>query len=78
MRVSIIPQDGSVVKDGVGYLALDLSFIDPGIHAIQWYGTEGEIEWHNELGLIMQNEVITSLEPFQAALDAWQAAHDAA
>ena len=78
MRVSIIPEDGSVVKDGVGYLALDLSFIDPAIHAIQWYGTEGEIEWQDERGLIVQNEPITSIAPFQAALDAWQAAHDSA
>lgn len=77
MRVSIIPEDGSVIKDGVGHLDLDLSFIDPAVHAIQWYGVEGEIEWQDERGHNVRNETINSLAPFQAALDAWQVAHDA-
>jgi hypothetical protein len=78
MRVSIVPEDGSVIKDGVGYVGIDLSFIDPSVHAVQWYGEEGEIERQDERGRIIANEVITSMELFQPALDAWQVVHDSA
>ena len=77
MRVSIIPEDGAVVKDGVGHLGLDLSFIDLSVHAVQWYGEDGEIERQDDRGRIIANEPITSLEQFQPALDAWQVAHNA-
>jgi hypothetical protein len=73
MRVTIIPEDGFVSIDGEGYVDLDLSSIDPAIHAVQWYGTEGEVEHKDDRGRATLNETITSLAPFQSALDAWAA-----
>lgn len=77
MRVTIIPSDGIVIIDEQVYDNLNLTWMDPNIHAVQWFGTEGEIEWkepHPYKILIVQNEPIYSLDAFQPAIDAWNAA----
>jgi hypothetical protein len=79
MRVTIIPEDGSVCVDGEGYSNLNLSWIEDSVHAIQWYGERGEIERKDPtMGKMTGNEEINSLEPFQLALDAWAEAKQAA
>lgn len=51
MRLTIIPSDNAVYKDGVMKAwinpALDLSScgIPSNVHALQWYGTYGDIEF---------------------------------
>jgi hypothetical protein len=77
MRVTIIPEDGFVSVDGEGYTGIDLSFMDSSIHAVQWYGEEGDLEIQDSRGRIVENKDIYSLEPYQPALDAWQAAKEA-
>lgn len=77
MRVTIIPEDGSVSVDGEGYGGLDLSFMAPDVHAVQWYDADGEVEYKDARGRAAHNEEITDLTPYQPALDAWQAAKDA-
>ena len=76
MRVTIIPADGYVSVDGRGFNALDLSFIDASVHAVQWYDDEGEVEIKDERGRAVRNETIASLEPYQQALDAWAVAKE--
>lgn len=78
MKVTIIPSDGLVSIDNEGFNGLDLSFIDQSIHAIQWYGEGGEIEYKDERGRMIANVEINSIEQFQPALDLWQAAKTAA
>ena len=78
MRVTIIPSDGFVAVDGDGYSALDLSFMDTNIHALQWYGSDGEIERKDERGRIVSNEKVTDITLYQIALDSWQAAKEIA
>jgi hypothetical protein len=78
MRITIIPDDGFVSVDGVGYAGLDLSPIDASVHAVQWHGEEGEVEVRNPVTRKMvENRSITSLDEFQSALDAWQTKKDA-
>jgi hypothetical protein len=73
MRVTIIPVDGFVSVDGMGLSGLDLSFMDVSVHAVQWYETHGEIEVKDPAtGRMIANEVITSIDAFQPAIDAWQ------
>jgi hypothetical protein len=58
MRLTIIPVDGNVTKDGVGYLKLDLSScaIPSNVRVLQWKETSGWLEFWDQ-----QNEDITSL-----------------
>lgn len=59
MKLTIIPGDGSVGEDGAFYNNLDLSScnIPANIHALQWDGVAGWIEFKDPV----PNEEITSL-----------------
>lgn len=74
-RITIIPIDGYVSVDGRGISGLDLSAVDPQIHAVQWYGAAGEVEMVPDANGCF-NFAITDLAFVQPALDAWQAAVD--
>jgi hypothetical protein len=76
MRVSIIKEDGTVVKDGVSYTNLDLSALPSEFHALQWYDTKGDVESKDADGNPV-NTSITDLSSYQWCIDAWQAAYDA-
>ena len=43
MRLTVVPSDKIIIKDGKEYNVSDLSYIDSNIHAIQWYDNKGEI-----------------------------------
>jgi hypothetical protein len=78
MRLTIIPMDGVVILDEKVYRNLDLSFMDNTIHAVQWYGTYGEVEHKDPItGKMTANREIQSIEEFQQAIAVWQAAKDA-
>ena len=85
MKLVIIPDDFRVGIDALNYDGIDMSQIDPSIHAVQWYGEYGEVEFKTkfENGQIVkpQNQIITDVTPYQWAVDAWnvaKAADDAA
>ena len=44
MRAIIIPSDTFCAVDGVGFNGVTMVSVAPEIHAVQWYGTNGEIE----------------------------------
>lgn len=48
MKLTIIPLDGAVYKDGFSYSNLDLSSAPENIHALQWDNNTGWIEFKNE------------------------------
>jgi hypothetical protein len=74
MKLTIIPVDGNVTKDGKTYLKLDLSFcgIPADVHALQWEEYEpnkGHIEFKSPL---VQNQDITELPVWaNACLAKW-------
>lgn len=84
MRVTIIRKDGFVSVDGDGFDKLDLSFLPDTLHAVQWYGTVGEVELyepHPYKVVMAPSQTITSLDEYQQCLDLWdiaKAARDAA
>jgi hypothetical protein len=47
MIVTIIPIDKTVIVDGVGYHDVDMTDVSDKIHAIQWGGKSGTIEYKN-------------------------------
>jgi hypothetical protein len=62
MKLTIIPSDGAVYKDGYCYSRLDLSVAPSNVHALQWKNTTGWVEFvNNDDGTKPQNEPITSL-----------------
>lgn len=67
MRLSIISIDGTVCIDGVCYIGLDLSWIPVDVHAVQWYGTYGEVEFIDN----SPNMKIDSLGIYEQAIDSF-------
>ena len=73
MLLTIIPVDGSVKKDGVGYLKLDLSScgIPSNVRVLQWQETSGWLEFWDK-----KNEDITALPSWvDCCLAAWTVAN---
>lgn len=60
--------------DGQPYSGIDLSFLDPLIHAIQWYDVFGEVEWMDAFGKITENQTIDSFTPYDAVIPLWEQA----
>lgn len=79
MRLTIVPSDGAVYKDGKSYAQLDLSCAPENLHALQWYDTYGEIEFKRDFvnGQLFhpQNQFITELPGWvDQALEKWDEA----
>lgn len=81
MRLTIVADDGAVGVDGEFFTPIDLSQMDLSIHAVQWYGEYGEVEYKTRLenGAFVKpaNVLITDAAPYQFAVDAWTVAKDA-
>lgn len=79
MRVTIVPEDGFVSVDGVGFPNLVFT-IDPNIHAVQWYETYGEVEYKpvfdSSTATITKaaNQSITDVTVYRNVLDVWAVA----
>jgi len=79
VRVIIIPSQNFISVDGKSYGDIDLSFLDPSIHAVQWYSDIGEVEIKNtSTGKMIENREIFSLDEFQPAINLWNEKHTAA
>ena len=65
MKLTIIRDMGLVHVDGRGHDELDLSSVPAEVHAVQWDGTNGEIEY---VGNDVPNDSITSLPSWAQAI----------
>ena len=75
MRLTIIKDDGSVYKDGNSYSGLTLPSVPSDVHALQWNGATGWIEFVDS---VKPNEDITSLPTWaDDSLAEWQTVYDA-
>lgn len=78
MKLTIVVDDNAVGIDGEFFSPLNLSQLDSGIHAVQWYGEYGEVEYKTrfEGGSLTKpaNVLITEMAPYQFAVDMWNAA----
>lgn len=73
MKLTIVPVDSLVIVDGYPVMGLDLTAVPENIHAVQWTGSGGHIEYND--GTI--NTEIDNITPYQAIVDAHAAAKDA-
>ena len=71
MRVAIVADAGRVNVDGVARL-VDLSALDPNIHAVQWDSatSTGHVEYKDR----RPETVLTKISDYQSFIDAWTAA----
>lgn len=78
MRLTIILSDGTVGVDNQFFSGLDLSgcAIPANIHALQWYETEGEMEFvDNPDRTKPQNEIVATLPTWaDSCVVVWNAA----
>lgn len=73
MKITIIPADGAVYKDGLSYIELNLSEcgIPADVHALQWNGNDGWIEFTDT----RDNQNITELPAWaNSCVSVWDAA----
>ena len=78
MRATIIPADGFCSVDGVGFNGVDMTSVAPEVHAVQWYGTFGEVEIQDPLtGKMVGNEEITDLNEYQVVIESYWAIRNA-
>ena len=72
MRVTIIADDSTVSVEEQP-LIVDLTGLDEDVHAVQWYGVRGEIEYkHDPLNDTKRsNFVIVDFTPYQVFVDRW-------
>jgi hypothetical protein len=71
MQLTIIADDGVVIVNGKP-LPVDLSQLDASIHAVQWTGATGWVEFKpDENGDRQLNAKFTDLAPYQQFVDAW-------
>lgn len=61
MKISVIPADKTIVIDGAA-LVFDFAVFSPKVHAIQWNGTSGTIEYTQGAATWFDNPAI--IEPF--------------
>lgn len=78
-KITIIPENGLVMIDGKGFDGLDMSSLAPDIHAVQWHGEYGEVEYRaNSQGMKPANARIDSLDAYASVLATWYAARASA
>jgi len=70
MRVTIVRTDDLVIVNGLGR-NIDCKSLPEDIHVVQWYDTQGEVEWRGENSGDV-NLPIDSLAPYQSLLDAYE------
>jgi len=75
MKLTIVADDKCVGVDGKYFSPIDLSQLNSSIHAVQWYGEYGEVEYKTrfENGVLVKpaNSLISDISPYQFAVDAW-------
>ena len=68
--LTIIKDDGFVAVDGVGLDSIDCSSLATNIHAIQFDGTNGHVEYNDGTA----NLAITAISAYSAITDLWTSA----
>ena len=73
MKLTIIKDDGAVYVDGLSYANLVLNSIPANVHALQWDGLAGHIEY-----IDLVNETIDALPTWALnAINIWNEANQA-
>ena len=79
-KLTIVPTDGMVSIDGLSYSELKMTGIPKNLHALQWFGKGGEIEYvADDYGETKPNTRIDSLPKWaEKNIKVWEAANNLA
>lgn len=76
-KITIIPVDGFVAVDGVGYIGLVLDMVPSEIHAVQLNGGAGHVEFVEDAENVKPGNLATTADELpwlSGALEVWGAA----
>lgn len=77
-RITVIHDDNVVIIDGEAKDGIDLSSLADNIHAIQWYGSDGEGELEicdpAKHHILVENRAINSFDDYAWIANLWDAA----
>lgn len=80
MNITIVADDKTVGINGEFYVDLDLSGLPLDIHAVQWYGSFGEVEYKTQFlnGVFVKpmNKPITDFSDFAFIFPIWNNAKE--
>ena len=65
MNITIIKDDQAVYENGVAVMGIDLSDLPVDLHALQWDGNNGQIEWKT---VTTPNQPVSSESEIDSAL----------
>jgi hypothetical protein len=75
-KITIMRADNAVYVDGRA-IEIDCNELPKFIHAIQWDGAKGQIEFDpDERGVRMSNVAFTDISPFMYLVDRWNEIRD--
>ena len=76
-KLTIVPTDGRISVDGLAYIELSMTGVPKNIHALQWYGKGGEIEYiADDYGETKPNTRIDSLPKWtEKTIGIWETAN---
>ena len=76
-KLTIVPTDGMVSIDGLSYSELKMTGIPKNLHALQWFGKGGEIEYvADDYGETKPNTRIDSLPKWtEKNIKVWETAN---
>ena len=78
LKATIIPSDSFCSVDGVGFDNVDTTSCAAGVHAVQWYGTYGEVEICDPVtGKAERVDQIDDLIDYQAVFTSYWAIRNA-
>lgn len=76
VRITIVKEDNVVLVESMA-LNIDCSSLPDDFHALQWYGTWGEVEFITDFSSFpatrKPNLTIRDLSPYKSIIDAWEA-----
>jgi len=80
MILTIVTDDYRIIVDGLGYDNFDMSTLDKAIHAVQWNGEYGEVEYKTVFldGKIIkpENTIIQDVSEYQNFIDMFALRHE--
>ena len=75
--ITILKADGKVLVDGVVEGSIDMSDLPSNVHAVQWFGSAGEIEYVAVNGVKPANTPLDIFDDYSQFVTRWQHRRDA-